>query len=415
MSAAGSPARQLLLLLEDEASLASLPIDEVAEELALLGVDPAASIGRARKWASRPAAPPAAPPPIMRAERPEDMAPPVAPVAPVVRPVPVEPVEPVEPVSGPPVSEAPVADASDTAGLGYSTAPPGPDLMADIGIRADSASDAPKKKSGAGTAVMIVLLAVILGGGVAAYKIWPEIADLEQIAGIANGLSPPSTDPGPADAPPEPAPEVSVSRLEPIPPPAPPPTTVEVRPAAPEPAPQPAFVVAEPAPAPQPESPPATQASPESAPGAVPQTPAGTDPGAPLNIVPRVEAPPVQEARLPADVARPFTAPPSIVAIVPVERELLAAAGTGMLSSGSRRSAEETRLAARLEDAQRIAAGRAIAALVTLRSPEESYDAVILKRPRVEEDRTIADADQTLIPIMGDTAHLFDLVRLAPN
>ncbi len=91
------------------------------------------------------------------------------------------------------------------------------------------------------------------------------------------------------------------------------------------------------------------------------------------------------------------------------------AAGTGMLSSGSRRSATETRLATRVEDAQRIAAGRAIAALVTLRSAEESYDAVILQRPRVEEDRTIADADQTLIPIMGDTAHLFDLVRLAPQ
>ncbi len=146
--------------------------------------------------------------------------------------------------------------------------------------------------------------------------------------------------------------------------------------------------------------------------------PAAADPNAPLNIVPRVEPPPVQEARLPENVERPFTAPPSITAIVPVERQLLAEAGTGILSSGGRqgsRSRDETRLSGRLEEAQRIAAGRQIAALVALQSADGTYDAVILKRPRVDETRTIADADPALIPILGDIAHQFDLVRLAPR
>ena len=134
--------------------------------------------------------------------------------------------------------------------------------------------------------------------------------------------------------------------------------------------------------------------------------------------MPRVEAPPVQEARLPENVERPFTAPPSITAVLPVERALLAEAGTGILSSGSRsggRSSDESRLAGRIEEAERIAAGRQIAALVAIQSGEGDYDAVILKRPRVDETRTIADADPALIPILGDTAHLFDLVRLAPR
>ena len=226
---------------------------------------------------------------------------------------------------------------------------------------------------------------------------WPEILDVDLPAFIA-GLETerqPAAPAAPQVAPAEPGSEVSVSRLEPVPPPTPAAPAAPPPEARPEPAPAPPPRAVEPAPAPQAAAP--------------------ADPNAPLNIVPRVQAPVVEEARLPENVARPFTAPPSITVIVPVDRALLAEAGTGILSSGSRQTSAERRLAARSEDAERIAAGRQIAALVTLQSAEETYDAAILKRPRVDETRTIADADPALIPILGDTAHLFDLVRLPPQ
>lgn len=376
MSAVGSPARQLLMLVEDEASIANMPIAEVIDELAALGVDPAAAIARARKRSGAPTQRRRPPPPPVR---------------------PAEPEEPIQP------SEAAKSD--------YGEAAPGPDLMADIGIRASVAPEiAERQRRGGGVWIVGGVLVAAAVAAFAAVTVWPEFADLDRLASMAGLRADQPAAPENAEAPAEPETEVEVPRFEPVPPPVPAPTAViprpepapvQVQPPSPPPSPQPA----EPAPKaqPQPEAPPESQQF----------STAGSD--APLNIVPRVEAPPVQEARLPENVARPFTAPPSIVAIVPVERELLAEAGTGILSSGSRRTAEETRLAGRMPDAERIAAGRAIAALVAMRSAEDSFDAVILQRPRAEEGRTIADADPSLIPILGDTAHLFDLVRLAPQ
>ena len=374
MSAGGSPARQLLMLVEDEASLANMPIAEVIDELAALGVDPAAAIARARKRAGAPAAGRRPPPP------------------------PIRPAEPEE-----------VEQPAETIKADYMEAAPGPDLMADIGVRASVAPEiAERQRRGGGVWIVAGMLVAVAAAAFGAVMVWPEIADLDRLASMAGLQADQSAAPEAVVAPAEPEPEIEVSRLEPVPPPVPAPTPVVTRPE-----PEPVQVTPpSPPPSPQPVEP-SPRAQPEAQPESQQFLTAGSD--APLNIVPRVEPPPVQEARLPADVARPFTAPPSIIAIVPVERELLAEAGTGILSSGSRQTAEETRLAGRVEDAQRIAAGRAIAALVTMRSAEDSYDAVILQRPRVEEDRTIADADPALIPILGDTAHLFDLVRLAPQ
>lgn len=317
----------------------------------------------------------------------------VEPSAPVRRIQPVEPEAPVEPA-------APLRPAYGTVGKG-------PDLMADIGTRAGGAAEIEeskerkerKERRKGGLALAILgLFAASAAAAAVVVSVWPEVLDMDPATVLAT-LVPEKTVVEAEPQPDQPAPEVTVSRVEPVPPPQPEPVVV-VRPEpAPPPPPQPAAQVAVPAPAAQPST--------------------ATDPNAPLNIVPKVQAPPVQEARLPENVARPFTPPPAIVAFVPVERELLVESGTGVLSSGSRAgggpTADERRLATRVEEAQRIAAGRPIAALVTMSGADESYDAVILKRPRVEEDRTIADADPSLIPIMGDVAHLYDLVRLAPQ
>jgi outer membrane biosynthesis protein TonB len=372
MSAGGSPARQLLMLVEDEASIANMPIAEVIDELAALGVDPATAIARARKRSGAPAGQRRPAPPPVRPPKPE-------------------------------VAELP----AEMAKASYKEAEPGPDLMADVGVRASVAPEIDEgKRRGGGLWIVAGLFVAAAAAAYGAMTIWPEFTDFDRIAALAGLQTDQPAAPGTVEVPAEAETAIEVSRLEPVPPPVPAPTAVVTRPE-PEPvqAPPPS-----PTPSPQPVEP-----APKAQPQPEPQTVLPTESGAPINIVPRVEPPPVQESRLPADVARPFTAPPSIVAVVPVERELLAEAGTGILSSGSRRTAEETRLAGRVEDAERIAAGRAIAALVTMRSAEESYDAVILQRPRVEEDRTIADADPALIPILGDTAHLFDLVRLAPR
>ncbi len=392
----GTPARQLLLLLGDEGAVAEQPIEEVIDELAALGLDASATVAMVRKQTARPAPQPTpAPQPIPDPTplRPVEA---IEPVAPPRRIQPVEPEVPVRPV-------APLQPA-------YSTVGNGPDLMADIGTRAGGAAEIEeskerkerKERRKGGMALAILgLFAASAAAAAVVVSVWPEVLDMDPATVLAT-LVPEKTVIAAEPQPDQPPTEVTVSRVEPVPPPQPEPVVV-VRPEpapAPAPPPQPAAQVAVPAPASQPAA-------------------TATDPNAPLNIVPKVQAPPVQEARLPENVARPFTPPPAIVAFVPVERELLAESGTGVLSSGSRAgggpSADERRLATRVADAERIAAGRPIAALVTMSGADESYDAVILKRPRVEEDRTIADADPSLIPILGDVAHLFDLVRLAPQ
>ena len=389
----GTPARQLLLLLGDEGAVAEQPIEEVIDELAALGLDASATIAMVRKQTARPAPQPTpAPQPIPDPTplRPMES---VEPAAPPRRIQPVEPEAPTKPA-------APVQPAYGTVGKGR-------DLMADIGTRAGGAAEIEeskerkerKERRKGGMALAILgLFAASAAAAAVVVSVWPEVLDTDPATVLAT-LVPEKTAATPAPQPDQPAPEVTVSRVEPIPPPQPEPVVVARPEPAPPPQPQPTAQVAAPAPAAQP--------SPV------------TDPTAPLNIVPKVQAPPVQEARLPENVARPFTPPPAIVAFVPVERELLAESGAGILSGGSRAgggpSADERRLATRVADAERIAAGRPIAALVTMSGADETYDAVILKRPRVEENRTIADADPSLIPILGDVAHLFDLIRLAPQ
>lgn len=389
----GTPARQLLLLLGDEGAVAEQPIEEVVDELAALGLDASATIAMVRKQTARPAPQPTPAPQPIPEPTPMHPVSAVEPAAPVRRIQPVEPEVPVEPA-------APLRPAYGTVGKG-------PDLMADIGTRAGGAAEIEeskerkerKERRKGGLALGIIgLFAASAAAAAVVVSVWPEVLDMDPATVLAT-LVPEKTVVEAEPQPDQPAPEVTVSRVEPVPPPQPEPVVV-VRPEpAPAPPPQPVAQVAVPAPAAQP--------------------PTATDPNAPLNIVPKVQAPPVQEARLPENVARPFTPPPAIVAFVPVERELLVESGTGVLSSGSRAgggpTADERRLATRVAEAERIAAGRPIAALVTMSGADESYDAVILKRPRVEEDRTIADADPSLIPIMGDVAHLFDLVRLAPQ
>ena len=421
MSAKASPARQLLLSLQDEGAVADLPLQDVLADLAALGIDPGASVAVIKKQAARPAAlrrqavpppPPEPEPQPLRAlepdlaEEPEPMLRPVP--QPAARPTP-QPAA--EPIPGPAVPTRPKAEVH------YRAAQPATDLMADMRIRADGAEAIEegqrqrKRRPGLALVGTLVAMAVIAAVTV---QVWPEVRDLD-LATMLASIEPPQPAQEAAPAPAEPVAdaEVTISRVEPVPPPAPAPAPEPEPP--PPPAPEPAAAPA-PAPAPPPQE--VTPAPATQAPAAQPQPPASAESAAPLNIVPRVEAPPVQEARLPENVERPFTAPPSITAVLPVERALLAEAGTGILSSGSRsggRSSDESRLAGRIEEAERIAAGRQIAALVAIQSGEGDYDAVILKRPRVDETRTIADADPALIPILGDTAHLFDLVRLAPR
>ena len=464
MSGKASPARQLLLSLQDEGSVADLSLDEVLADLAALGIDPAASLAVIKKQAGRPAAlrRPVAPPPPPEPETVPEPAPATLrePDPPPLRAFepPADPVPPPAPPPDPPASLQPIAGPAPEPtpqptpepvrttprppgvaryrDVQPGTPQPATDLMADMRIRADGAEaieggkKPAKKRSAFAMAGMLVVMA---GLAVVTIRVWPEMSDLD-VDSLLDRIEVPQPAQQAEPAPAEPLPEtdVTVGRVEPVPPPAPPPAP-EPEPApaaAPAPAPQPA-----PAPAPAPQSAPqqATASAPQqvapapqpaapqpAAPATAAQPAAAADPNAPLNIVPRVEAPeaPAQVARLPENVERPFTAPPSITAILAVERELLAEAGTGILASGARsggRSSDESRLAGRVEEAQRIAAGRQIAAIVALQSAEGPYDAVILKRPRVDETRTIADADPALIPILGDTAHLFDLVRLAPR
>lgn len=353
-----SPARRLLLLLQEESGLAFLPASEVMDDLVALGVDPGDLTARIRKRAA--------------ASNAQAQAAPAAPAA-TLEPTP----------------------ASEPDVLRYSAAPPDGELAPDVRIRAGGSPDRADRGSRGRSAVAVAgVLAALSASAVVAVTLWPdEIVDLLSPPSAPQASRPdPATSYSPAEAAPEA--EVSVTRLEPVPPPAPPEVAVAPRRRDPEPTPAP------PATTPQRVEP-------------VQQLAENPDPNAPINIVPKVDpAPVVEEARLPGNVDRPFTAPPSIVAMVPVEREVLAEAGTGILSRSGRRTADERRLAARVEDAERISAGRPVAALVTVRSAEESYDAVILKRPRVEEDRTIADAEPVLIPLLGDIAHQFDLIRL---
>lgn len=457
MSGKASPARQLLLSLQDEGGVADLSLDEVLADLAALGIDPAASVAVIKKQAGRPAAlrRPVAPPPPPEPETVPEPAPatlrepdppPLRAFEPPAEPTPPPPPPPdpppgLQPIAGPapdPIPE-PVRTTPRPPGVARyrdmqpGTPQPAADLMADMRIRADGAEaieggrKPAKKRSAFAMAGMLVVMA---GLAVVTIRVWPEMRDLD-VDSLLDRIDVPQPTQQAEPAPAEPLPEtdVTVGRVEPVPPPAPPPEPEPAPAATPAPAPAPA---PQPAPAPAPAQQTAPQQATASAPQQVAPAPqpaapataaqpaAAADPNAPLNIVPRVQAPeaPAQVARLPENVERPFTAPPSITAILAVERELLAEAGTGILASGARsggRSSDESRLAGRVEEAQRIAAGRQIAAIVALQSAEGPYDAVILKRPRVDETRTIADADPALIPILGDTAHLFDLVRLAPR
>ena len=444
MSAKPSPARQLLLALEDDGGVADLSPDEVMADLAALGIDPAALIAGVRKQAARPAgmrrrvmepppepepAPPPEPEPAppLQTEQPDIHREPI-PQPEIYREPPPQPDPPPVSATQPqilrdpdPVPEPP--PVTPRPGIAsYRTPAPATDLMADMRIRAGGAEaiereGPPKEKKKGGSALAIFgTLAVVAGLAAVTVAVWPQVRDLD-LASLMERVDPPQPVQQAEPAPTVQESEVTVSRVEPVPPPAPPPAPEPEPPPAAAPEPQavaqaPAPQVVAPAPAAQPAQQPAAAAP-------APQPQPAADPNAPLNIVPKVEPPPpVQEARLPENVERPFTAPPSITTIVPVERELLAEAGTGILSSGVRqggRSTDEARLSDRLEEAQRIAAGRQIAALVAIQSAEGDYDAVILKRPRVDETRTIADADPALIPILGDSAHLYDLVRLAPR
>ena len=97
MNPGGSPARHLLLILEDETSVLDLPLPEILEDLSALGIDPGDSIMQAQKRAhspilKQPVEAPAPPPPIE----------PVKPVAPAPPIEPVEPMRPAEPVAAPP-------------------------------------------------------------------------------------------------------------------------------------------------------------------------------------------------------------------------------------------------------------------------------------------------------------------------
>ncbi len=413
MSAKPSPARQLLLSLEDEGGVADLALDEILADLQALGIDPAPAVAAVRKQAARPAAmlrqtqQPRPPDPEPEPE-PEPEPQPASPPLPTTQPQIYRDPEPVS--EPPPVTPRPAVAS-------YRTPEPATDLMADMRIRAGGAEaierDEKPKRKGRPVVTLIGSLALVATLAAVTVAFWPEVRDLDPeslLARIDPPQQAPPAEPATTDSVQES--EVTITRVEPVPPPEPAPAPEPE----PPPAPAPEAQAVAPAPATQaPAAQPPAQAT-TAAPAA--QSPAAADPNAPLNIVPKVEAPPVQEARLPENVERPFTAPPSITTVVPVERELLAEAGTGILSSGARSGgsgSDESRLSGRLEEAQRIAAGRQIAALVAMRSAEGDYDAVILKRPRVDETRTIADADPALIPILGDTAHLFDLVRLAPR
>ncbi|NNG03212.1 MAG: hypothetical protein HKM95_03825, partial [Inquilinus sp.] len=179
MSAGGSPARQLLLYVEDEAALEDLPIAEVNGDLAALGIDPAALIALARKRAEPPAAPP-------------------RPAAPTV----------------------PVAEPEKPDEVSYHVAEPAPDIMADMRIRPSGSPDDDEQPRRRGGAVWVLagLLVVAAAAGFGALKLWPEVADLDRlVAMVGPAAEQPAAE---ADEPFVPAGEaVVVSRLEPVPPP----------------------------------------------------------------------------------------------------------------------------------------------------------------------------------------------------